>query len=348
MEKIKKILVTGGAGFIGSHTCIELLESGYEVIVIDDLSNSQYESLKRVQKITGKELDFIKADINDRDVLVNIFKNNRIDAVIHFAGFKAVDESVSNPLKYYQNNLGGTLCLLDVMQIFGVKNIVFSSSASVYGEQTVLPIKENASLSVTNPYGRTKLFIEDIPRDLHGSDSNWNISILRYFNPVGAHESGLIGEMPKGISNNIMPYIIQVAAGKQAKLSIFGNDYSTKDGTGVRDYIHVVDLAKGHIKALAKLEEYVGCVIYNLGTGQGYSVLDLINSIARVSKREILYEFVERRVGDVAISYADTTLAELELDWVVEKGLDQMCEDAWRWQECNPNGYDKTLFDNED
>ncbi|RKZ84099.1 MAG: UDP-glucose 4-epimerase GalE [Candidatus Parabeggiatoa sp. nov. 1] len=338
-NKIETILVTGGAGYIGSHTCVALLEYGYQVIVVDNLSNSKYISLERVQKITGKTLSFIKTDIRNKQTLANIFKKYPIDAVIHFAGLKAVNESVTIPLGYYQNNLCGTLCLLEVMKQSDVKNIVFSSSAVVYGEPASLPIKEDFPLSATNPYGRSKLVIEDILRDLHKSDKSWNISILRYFNPVGAHESGLIGENPNDTPNNLMPYISQVAVGKLEKLSIYGNDYPTKDGTGVRDYIHVVDLTKGHIKALAKLEKDSGCMTHNLGTGQGYTVLEMVAAIEQASGRNVPYQIVARREGDVAACFADPTLAKEELNWVAKKGLQQMCEDTWKWQENNHEGY---------
>lgn len=338
-NKIKSVLVTGGAGYIGSHTCVELLEQGYEVVVVDNLCNSKYAALERVQKITAKTLSFVKADLRDPQKLQQIFENHAIDAVIHFAGLKAVGESVIAPLKYYHNNLVSTMCLLEVMKQNNVKNLVFSSSATVYGDPVSLPIKEFFPLSATNPYGRTKLFIEELLRDIHRADNDWNISILRYFNPVGAHESGLIGEDPNGIPNNLMPYISQVAIGKLAKLSVYGNDYSTHDGTGVRDYIHVVDLAKGHIKALLKLTKKPGCITHNLGTGQGYSVFEMVASMEQASGKAIPYQIVARRAGDIAACFADPDLAKKELDWVAEKGLKQMCEDSWKWQVNNPDGY---------
>lgn len=335
-----KILVTGGAGFIGSHTCVQLLEAGYEVIVVDNLINSKEESIRRVQDITGKNLEFQKVDLLDRDQLDQIFSDNKIDSVIHFAGLKAVGESVSIPLRYYYNNITGTLILCDVMAAHGVKNIVFSSSATVYGDPASVPITEDFPLSATNPYGRTKLFIEEILKDLWKSDHSWNIALLRYFNPVGAHESGRIGEDPAGIPNNLMPYISQVAIGKRDRLSVFGNDYPTHDGTGVRDYIHVRDLANGHLKALVKLVENPGIVTYNLGTGHGYSVLDVIKAFEKASGRKVSYEIVDRRPGDVAQCYADPAKAEKELGWKATRGIEQMCADTWRWQSNNPNGFE--------
>ncbi|GAA0178807.1 UDP-glucose 4-epimerase GalE [Clostridium sediminicola] len=337
------ILVTGGAGYIGSHTCVELLEAGYEIIVVDNLMNSNEESLTRVKKITKKNLKFYKVDLLNQIALEEIFKDNNIDAVIHFAGLKAVGESVSIPLKYYSNNIISTLTLCDVMKKFNVKNLVFSSSATVYGDPATVPINEDFPLSATNPYGRTKLMIEEILRDLYKSDSSWNIGILRYFNPVGAHHSGLIGEDPNGIPNNLVPYISQVAVGKLSQLSVFGSDYSTKDGTGVRDYIHVVDLAIGHLKTLEKLNSNPGLVTYNLGTGEGYSVLDMINAFKKASSREIPYKLVERRSGDIAECYADTSLAEKELGFKSKYGLEDMCKDSWRWQFNNPNGYSNEI-----
>ncbi len=339
MKNIKTILVTGASGYIGSHTCLELLDAGYNVIALDNLINSNEESLTRVQKITAKTLDFIHVDIRDAKALVSVFKQYDIHAVIHFAGLKAVGESVENPLKYYENNVVGTIVLLEVMTQYQVKNIVFSSSATVYGAPDILPITENATLSSTNPYGASKLMIENILQDVYVSDSEWNISILRYFNPIGAHVSGLIGEDPDGIPNNLMPYIMQVAVGKLDNLPIYGNDYSTKDGTGVRDYIHVVDLAKGHIKALMKLESSPGCMVHNLGTGLGYSVLEMVKAIEGITKKIIPCTTMERRAGDVAACYADATKAEIELQWVAKKNITDMCQDAWRWQFNNPKGY---------
>lgn len=335
------ILVTGGAGYIGSHTCVELLNEGYEVIVVDNLSNSSEKSLERVEDITGKKLTFYKADLLDREAIDRIFKKENIDSVIHFAGLKAVGESVSKPLEYYYNNIVGTLVLCDLMRKYGVKDLVFSSSATVYGNPKTVPIREDFPLSVTNPYGRTKLMIEEILRDLHVSDSTWNIVILRYFNPVGAHKSGQIGENPRDIPNNLVPYITQVAVGKLDSLGVFGNDYDTPDGTGVRDYIHVVDLAKGHLKALGKLRDKKGVLTYNLGTGNGYSVLDMLKSFEKVCGKPIKYKIMPRRPGDIATCYADPTKAREELGWVAEKGLQEMCEDSWRWQKSNPNGYEE-------
>lgn len=335
------ILVTGGSGFIGSHTCVELLENGYKVIVVDNLSNSSKESLNRVKKITGMDVTFYEVDLCDKENLIEVFKQEEIEAVIHFAGLKAVGESVEIPLKYYQNNINGTLNLLEVMKRFNIKNIVFSSSATVYGNPKTVPIKENFPTSVTNPYGRTKLMLEEILKDLYVSDSNWNIALLRYFNPVGAHSSGLIGEDPNGIPNNLLPFISKVAIGELNELKVFGNDYDTPDGTGVRDYIHVVDLAKGHISALKKLEKHVGVVVYNLGTGNGYSVLEVINAFSKVSQKEIPYKIVARRKGDIASCFADASKAKNELRWVAQKDINTMCIDAWNWQTKNPNGYRK-------
>lgn len=333
------ILVTGGAGYIGSHTCVELLNAGYEVVVVDNLCNSSEESLKRVEEITGKTLKFYRADLLDRDAMEEIFENERIDSVIHFAGLKAVGESVQKPLEYYYNNVTGTLVLCDVMRKHGVKDIVFSSSATVYGNPHTVPIREDFPLSVTNPYGRTKLMLEEILQDLHVADSEWNVILLRYFNPIGAHKSGRIGENPKGIPNNLMPYITQVAIGKLTRLGVFGNDYDTPDGTGVRDYIHVVDLAKGHVKAIGKLKSKEGVSIYNLGTGNGYSVLDMVKAFEKASGREIPYEIKPRRAGDIAACYADPSKAKAELGWEAQYGLEEMCEDSWRWQSQNPEGY---------
>lgn len=334
------ILVTGGAGYIGSHTCLELLNIGYEVVVVDNLSNSSEKSLERVEKITGKKIKFYKVDLLDKDAIEEVFKKETIETVIHFAGLKAVGESVAKPLEYYYNNVTGTLILCDAMRNHGVKNIVFSSSATVYGNPKTVPILESFPLSATNPYGRTKLMLEEILRDLHTSDPEWNVILLRYFNPIGAHESGLIGENPKGIPNNLMPYITQVAIGKLDHLGIFGDDYDTHDGTGVRDYIHVVDLAMGHVKALKKIEDKSGVNIYNLGTGKGYSVLDMVKSFAEASGKEIKYEIKPRRPGDIATCYADPKKAKEELGWEAKKSLSDMCRDSWRWQSANPNGYE--------
>jgi len=335
------VLVTGGAGYIGSHTCVELLNEGYDVVVIDNLSNSSEKSLERVQEITGKKLTFYKADLLDREAVENIFRNEKIDSVIHFAGLKAVGESVSKPLEYYYNNITGTLILCDTMRKYGVKDLVFSSSATVYGNPQTVPIKEDFPLSATNPYGRTKLMIEQILGDLYAADDTWSIVLLRYFNPVGAHKSGRIGEDPRGIPNNLVPYITQVAVGKLEFLGVFGNDYDTHDGTGVRDYIHVVDLAKGHIKALEKLKGSKGIFTYNLGTGKGYSVMEMLKSFEKVCGKPIKYKIMPRRPGDIAVCYADPARAKEELGWVAEKGLQEMCEDSWRWQENNPNGYEE-------
>jgi UDP-glucose 4-epimerase len=334
-----KILVTGGVGYIGSHTVIQLIDAGYEVVIVDNLSNSKIEALNRVEKITNKRIAFYKADLLNKEKLTEIFINENVDGVIHFAGLKAVGQSVKMPLYYYKNNLIGTLNLLDIMQTTNVKNLVFSSSATVYGDPHKVPITEDFPLSATNPYGRTKLMIEEILRDLYISDKNWNIAILRYFNPVGAHQSGTIGEDPNGIPNNLMPFITQVAVGKREFLSVFGNDYPTVDGTGVRDYIHVVDLADGHLKALEKLKTNPGCVEYNLGTGKGYSVLEVVKAFEKVSGKKIPYKIVERRSGDIAACYANPEAAKQELGWKAKYGIEKMCEDAWRWQLQNPNGY---------
>lgn len=333
------ILVTGGAGYIGSHTCIELINSGYEVVVVDDLSNSMDESLRRVTQITGKEIKFYQLNLLDKEALTEVFHKEKIESVIHFAAWKAVGESVYKPLEYYKNNVAGTLVLCEVMREFGVKNIVFSSSATVYGNPHTVPIMEDFPLSVTNPYGRTKLMMEDILRDLYYADSDWNIIILRYFNPIGAHKSGLIGEDPKGIPNNIAPFITQVASGKLKELGVFGDDYDTPDGSGVRDYIHVVDLAIGHVKSIEKLSKAPGICTYNLGTGIGYSVFELIRAFEKATGKEVPYTIRERRAGDIATCYADPSLAKEELGWSAQRGLEEMCEDAWRWQSNNPNGY---------
>lgn len=334
------ILVTGGAGYIGSHTCVLLLEAGYDVVVLDNLSNSSAKSIDRVEKITGKKIKFYECDILDRAGMRAIFEQNKIDAVIHFAGLKAVGESVAIPLKYYENNITGTLHLLEVMQEFGVKKMVFSSSATVYGLTDKMPLTEDLPTSANSPYGQTKLMIEQILTDLCVSDKDWSIVLLRYFNPVGAHESGTIGENPKGIPNNLMPYITQVALGKLKELSIFGNDYPTKDGTGVRDYIHVVDLADGHIKALDKIKTQNGVMIYNLGTGIGYSVLDLVKAFEEANGVKVNYKIAPRRPGDVTICYADASKAKTELGWEAKKNIVDMCRDSWNWQKNNPNGYD--------
>lgn len=334
------ILVTGGAGYIGSHTCLELLNAGYEVVVADNLCNSSEEAVKRVEKISGKTVKFYRADILDREAMEKIFENERIDSVIHFAGLKAVGESVAKPLEYYHNNITGTLILCDVMRNHGVKNIVFSSSATVYGDPAFVPITEECPKGkITNPYGQTKSMLEQILTDLHVADPEWNVVLLRYFNPIGAHESGLIGEDPKGIPNNLVPYIAQVAVGKLECLGVFGDDYPTHDGTGVRDYIHVVDLAVGHVKALKKIEEKAGVCVYNLGTGKGYSVLDVVKAYEKASGRTIKYAIKPRRPGDIATCYADATKAKEELGWVAERGIEEMCADSWRWQSMNPDGY---------
>lgn len=333
------VFVTGGAGYIGSHACLELLSAGNEVVVADNLCNSKEESLKRVQEITGKSLKFYEADLTSRESMEKIFRTERIDAVMHFAGLKAVGESVSIPLRYFYNNITGTIVLCEVMEKYGVRDIVFSSSATVYGDPHKTPITEDFPLKVANPYGRTKLMIEEILGDLHNAHAAWNIAILRYFNPVGAHVSGRIGEDPNGIPNNLVPYISQVAVGKLKKLKVYGNDYPTKDGTGVRDYIHVTDLAKGHLKALTKLKSKPGIVAYNLGAGKGFSVLEMIKAFSKASGKEIPYDIVGRRPGDIAECYADTTKAFAELEWKAEKGIDEMCADSWRWQVNNPDGY---------
>lgn len=334
------ILVTGGAGYIGSHACVELLNAGYEVIVVDNFINSKHESISRVKEITKKELKFNQIDLLDKEGLQSVFSENSIEAVIHFAGLKAVGESCRIPLHYYFNNIIGTINLCEVMKKFGVKKIVFSSSATVYGAPKQIPITEDCSLGATNPYGRTKLMIEEIFKDLYVSDNDWSISLLRYFNPIGAHESGNIGEDPNGTPNNLMPYITQVAVGKLKELRVFGNDYPTKDGTGVRDYIHVVDLAKGHLKALEKLNNNHGVHAYNLGTGRGYSVLEVISAFERASGMSVPYKIVEPRPGDISCCYADTSKAKVELGWYAQKGIEEMCKDAWNWQLKNPNGYE--------
>ncbi|WP_177161891.1 UDP-glucose 4-epimerase GalE [uncultured Fusobacterium sp.] len=333
------VLVTGGAGYIGSHTVVELLNVGKEVVIVDDLSNSSEKVVDRIEEITGKRPKFYKVNILDEKEFEKIFEENKIDSIIHFAGFKAVGESVAKPLAYYTNNLVNTLIVLNTMKKYGVRNLVFSSSATVYGDPHTCPILENFPLSTTNPYGSTKLMIEDMLRDITKADKELNVAILRYFNPVGAHESGRIGEEPNGIPNNLMPYITKVAIGKLEMLSVYGNDYPTHDGTGVRDYIHVVDLALGHLKALEKLETNPGLVTYNLGTGKGYSVLDMVKAFGKACGHEIPYKIVERRPGDVAMCYADPTKAKTELGWEAKYDLDRMCADSWRWQSNNPNGY---------
>ena len=336
------ILVTGGAGYIGSHTVVELQNAGYDVVVLDNLSNSSKKSLERVSAITGKEVPFYQTDIRDREGLEAIFAKEDITACIHFAGLKAVGESVSKPWEYYENNIAGTLTLVDVMRKNGCKNIIFSSSATVYGDPAQIPITEECPKGqCTNPYGWTKSMLEQILSDIQKADNEWNVVLLRYFNPIGAHKSGTIGENPNGIPNNLMPYITQVAVGKLEKLGVFGNDYDTHDGTGVRDYIHVVDLAKGHVKALKKIEDNSGLSLYNLGTGTGYSVLDIVKNFEEASGVKIPYEIKPRRPGDIATCYADASKAEKELGWKAELGIREMCEDSWRWQKNNPNGYDE-------
>ena len=333
------ILVTGGAGYIGSHTCLELLHAGYEIIVVDNLCNSKEESLRRVQELTNKKLIFYKVDLLDRDHLEEIFENHPFHAVIHFAGLKAMGESVNIPLEYFHNNVSGTLNLLQIMKKHNVRNIVFSSTAGVYGEVKIVPITEEFPLSVLNPYSRTKLMIEDILRDLFVAEPEWNIALLRYFNPVGAHPSGRIGEDPNGIPNNLMPYVAQVAVGKRPFVRVWGNDYPTSDGTGVRDYIHVMDLANGHVKALEKLITNPGLETYNLGTGRGYSVMEVLSAFEKACQHKIPYKIMDRRPGDAAISYADPTKANRELKWFAQNTIEEMCMDAWRWQSQNPNGF---------
>lgn len=333
------ILVTGGAGYIGSHTCVQLLDAGYEVTVVDNLSNSSIEAVRRVEQITGKKVKFYEKDLVNKEDLRAIFAENKFDAAIHFAGLKAVGESVSVPLKYYQNNLISTMNLCEIMAEFGVKKIVFSSSATVYGKPKTVPIREDFPLSCTNPYGRTKLMIEEMLRDLAISDNEWDIAILRYFNPVGAHISGMIGEDPKDIPNNLMPYVAQTAIGRREYVHVFGNDYDTPDGTGVRDYIHVVDLADGHLLALKKISNHVGVVTYNLGTGHGYSVLDMIAAFSKACGHDVPYEIEGRRPGDIDTCYADPSYAKAELGFEAKKTLEDMCADTWRWQTQNPEGY---------
>ena len=336
------ILVTGGSGFIGSHTVVELQEAGYEVVVIDNLSNSTEKSLKRVEEITGKSVKFYKLDIRDREGLNELFEKEDIDSCIHFAGLKAVGESVAKPWEYYENNIGGTLTLVDVMRQHGVKNMIFSSSSTVYGDPDSVPVTEESPVKkCTNPYGSTKSMQETIFADIQHADPEWNIVLLRYFNPIGAHPSGKIGEDPNGIPNNLMPYITQVAVGKQPFLRVFGNDYPTPDGTGVRDYIHVVDLAKGHVKALDRIKANCGLAVYNLGTGRGYSVLEIVKNFEEASGVKIPYEIQARRPGDIAENYSDASKAEREMGWKAEKGILEMCADSWNWQKNNPDGYGK-------
>lgn len=335
-----KILVTGGAGFIASHTNVELLNAGYDVVVVDNLVNSSRESVARVEELTGKKISFYEEDLLNEKAIDAIFEKESIDSVIHFAALKAVGESCQIPLRYFDNNLTGTLNLLKVMEKHGVKSIVFSSSATVYGKPESVPIREDFPLSVSNPYGRTKLIIEDMLRDIYKSDNEWDIALLRYFNPIGAHESGMIGENPHGIPNNLLPYVAKVAAGQLECVNVFGDDYDTPDGTGVRDYIHVVDLATGHIKALEKLVTHPGLVTYNLGTGVGYSVLDIIKNFEKACGKEIPYKITPRRPGDIDMCYADPAKAKEELGWEATRSIDKMCEDAWRWQTKNPNGYE--------
>lgn len=335
-----KILVTGGAGYIGSHTCVELLNEGLDVVIMDNLYNSSRKAVDRIMEITGRQVTFYKTDMMDREGVRSVFENEKIDAVIHFAGLKAVGESVVKPIEYYTNNISGTLILCDEMRRHGVKNIIFSSSATVYGDPAQIPITEDCPKGVcTNPYGWTKSMLEQILTDIHTADSEWNVVLLRYFNPIGAHKSGLIGEDPKGIPNNLLPYIAQVAIGKRPQVNVFGNDYDTPDGTGVRDYIHVVDLARGHVKALKKLAPGSGVNIYNLGTGNGYSVLDMIHAFSKACGHELKYEIQARRPGDIAVCYAKCDKAKAELGWEAEYGVEEMCADTWKWQSMNPNGY---------
>ena len=335
-----KILVTGGAGYIGSHTCVELLENGYDVVIVDNLDNSSEKAIERIGEITGRKPVFYNADIRDAKAMNDIFASEKPGCVIHFAGLKAVGESVQKPLEYYENNIGGTMVMLDAMRKNGCKNIIFSSSATVYGDPAFVPITEECPKgNPTNPYGRTKSMLEQILTDLNTADPEWNVILLRYFNPIGAHKSGLIGEDPKGIPNNLLPYVAQVAIGKLECVGVFGNDYDTPDGTGVRDYIHVVDLAKGHVKAIDKIKENPGVKIYNLGTGNGYSVLDVIKAYSKACGHDVPYVIKPRRSGDIATCYADASLAKKELGWEAEYGIDDMCADSWKWQSMNPDGY---------
>ena len=339
-ENKMKILVTGGAGYIGSHTCVELLNAGYEVVILDNLYNASEKAVDRIKEITGKDLTFYKADILDKEAMDKIFADEKPDCVIHFAGLKAVGESVAKPLEYYQNNITGTLNLCEVMRKNGCKNIIFSSSATVYGNPAFIPITEECPKGTpTNPYGWTKWMIEQILTDLHTADPEWNVILLRYFNPIGAHKSGLIGEDPKGIPNNLLPYVAQVAIGKLQSVGVFGNDYDTPDGTGVRDYIHVVDLAVGHVKAINKIKENPGVKVYNLGTGKGYSVLDVIKAFGKACGHDVPYVIKDRRPGDIATCYSDASLAKKELGWEAQYGIEEMCADSWKWQSMNPNGY---------
>ena len=334
------ILVTGGTGYIGSHTCVELLNAGYEVVILDNLYNSSKKAVDRIEEITGKSVTFYENDMLDADAMENLFSKEKIDCVIHFAGLKAVGESVAKPLEYYKNNIQGTLCLVEAMRNHGCKNIIFSSSATVYGDPAFVPITEECPKGTpTNPYGWTKSMLEQILTDLHTADEEWNIILLRYFNPIGAHKSGLIGEDPKGIPNNLLPYVAQVAIGKLECVGVFGNDYDTPDGTGVRDYIHVVDLALGHVKAIDKIKDNPGVKIYNLGTGNGYSVLDVIKAFSKACGHEVPYQIKPRRAGDIATCYSDASLAKKELGWEAQYGIEEMCADSWKWQSMNPNGY---------
>jgi UDP-glucose 4-epimerase len=334
-----KVLVTGGAGYIGSHTCLELMKDGHDVVVVDNLVNSKEESLRRVQELAGRPLIFHKADLLNREALKSIFDAHALDAVIHFAGLKAVSESTALPLSYYQNNVTGSLALFEAMREHNVRKLVFSSSATVYGNPETVPITEDAPLCPANPYGRTKLMIEDILRDISSADTSWRVAVLRYFNPIGAHASGRIGEDPNGIPNNLLPYISRVAVGKLPELHVFGNDYPTADGTGVRDYIHVVDLAMGHLRALDKLASNAGCSAYNLGTGRGHSVLEVVSAFEEATGKKVPYKIVGRRPGDIAMCYADPGKAKRELGWSAVRGIEEMCLDTWRWQSANPDGY---------
>ena len=333
------ILITGGVGYIGSHTCIELLHAGHSLTVVDNLANSKIEAVNRVEKITGKSIRFHRVDLTDKSALTGVFQSGHVDAVIHFAGYKAVNESVENPMLYYRNNVMGSIILFEVMTEFAVKHLVFSSSCTVYGDPTSVPIREDFPLNPANPYGRTKLMVEDMLRDMAKADPAWNVAILRYFNPVGAHESGLIGEDPNGIPNNLLPFVAQVAVGSRSELRVFGNDYPTPDGTGVRDYIHVVDLAAGHLCALEHLKSSPEILTCNLGTGNGTSVLEMVAAFERASGRSVPYQIVDRRAGDIAVAYADPTLAFQELGWKAVRDIHDMCRDAWKWQSLNPNGY---------